>query len=330
MARSLVSNPPYNMRWIQPALAGMMPQYCGFPIPPESNANFAFVLNGLYLADDKAVFLLPNGVMTPSRNEKAILSMLVQSNLLEAVIMLPDRMFESTSIPVCVLVFNKHKDTAETVMIDLRQHYDEEIRDQKGQFGGTSHEKRTYHKTVKIISDAVIDQCMDAITGRKSIAGFSQIVTIDDIKANDYCISPSQYVKPESEEVKHRAYQDIADDYNWTIRMKNAVKITFNKTAAKRLGLYPNLYENDIDISSSFKLVGCNAEKDNFVRFSASDGIRIECSTKDADIPIMISDFIAAWTQYIRLLNNESNRYLAEFRDALLPDLISGKIEIKE
>lgn len=42
----------------------------------------------------------------------------------------------------------------------------------------------------------------------------------------------------------------------------------------------------------------------------------------------MISDFIRSWTQYIRMLNNESNRYLAEFRDALLPDLMSGKIKV--
>ena len=325
MARSLVSNPPYNMRWKHPMLAGMMHQYAGFPMPPESNANLAFVLNGLYLADDKIVFLLPNGVMAPARTEKPILSMLVQANLLEAAIMLPDGMFESTGIPVCILAFNKHKDTAETVMIDLRQHYEEEIRDQNGQFGGASHEGRTYHKTVKIVSDAVINQCLDAITNRKNIAGLSQAVTIEDLKAHDYCISPSQYVKPEPTKAKRRAYQDIVADYNRTVRMKNAVRITFNRTAAKRLGLDPSLYENDIDISPSFKLVGCDAEKDNFVHFSANDGIRIECSTKDQDIPIMISDFIRSWTQYMRMLNNESNRYLAEFRDALLPDLMSGK-----
>ena len=330
MARSLVSNPPYNMRWKQPMLSGMMPQYGGFPMPPESNANFAFVLNGLYLADDKIVLLLPNGVMTPAKTEKTILSILVQANLLEAVIMLPNGMFESTSIPVCILVFNKHKDTAETIMIDLRQRYEEETRDQNGQFGGASHVGRTYHKTVKIVSDAVIDQCVDAITHHKSTAGFSQAATIEDIKAQDFCISPSQYVKSEPIGVRHRAYQDIAADYNRSVRMKNAVRITFNRTAAKRLGLDPSLYENDIDISPSFKLVGCDAEKDNFVHFSANDGIRIECSTKDGDIPIMISDFIRSWTQYIRTLNSEANRYLAEFRDALLPDLMSGKIEAEE
>ena len=32
----------------------------------------------------------------------------------------------------------------------------------------------------------------------------------------------------------------------------------------------------------------------------------------------------------IMYLNNEENRYLAEFRDALLPELMSGRIKVKE
>ena len=32
----------------------------------------------------------------------------------------------------------------------------------------------------------------------------------------------------------------------------------------------------------------------------------------------------------IMYLNNEENRYLAEFRDAILPELMSGKIEAKD
>ena len=31
----------------------------------------------------------------------------------------------------------------------------------------------------------------------------------------------------------------------------------------------------------------------------------------------------------IMYLNNEENRYLAEFRDALLPELMSGKIDVQ-
>ena len=34
------------------------------------------------------------------------------------------------------------------------------------------------------------------------------------------------------------------------------------------------------------------------------------------------------WKQHIMYLNNEENRYLVELRDALLPDLMSGKIDL--
>lgn len=42
----------------------------------------------------------------------------------------------------------------------------------------------------------------------------------------------------------------------------------------------------------------------------------------------MIIDFLNHWKQMIVYLNTEENRLLAEFRDALLPELMSGKIEV--
>lgn len=34
------------------------------------------------------------------------------------------------------------------------------------------------------------------------------------------------------------------------------------------------------------------------------------------------------WKQHIYYLNQQENRYLAELRDALIPDLMSGKIDV--
>lgn len=38
--------------------------------------------------------------------------------------------------------------------------------------------------------------------------------------------------------------------------------------------------------------------------------------------------FLAIWKNQIALLNTMQNQYLAELRDALLPDLMSGKIKL--
>lgn len=36
------------------------------------------------------------------------------------------------------------------------------------------------------------------------------------------------------------------------------------------------------------------------------------------------------WKQHIMYLNIEENRFLLELRDALLPDLMSGKIDVSD
>ena len=107
MGVSLISNPPYNMRWKVPQLAGFLPQYAGYTIPPDSNANMAFILSALNWIDNRAVVLLPNNVLSSSqKQEQSIRQELIRQNLLLAVITLPGDMFESTSIPTCLLIFD--------------------------------------------------------------------------------------------------------------------------------------------------------------------------------------------------------------------------------
>ena len=326
MAISLISNPPYNLRWKAPQLAGFLPQYAGYTIPPDSNANMAFVLSALNWIDNRAVVLLPNNVLSSSqKQEQSIRQELISQNLLLAVISLPGDMFESTSIPTCLLVFDKHKETRRIAMIDLTDKCDEEVRDQRGQFGGASHEGRTYHKTVKVISDSIISKCTELINNGKDEEGFCRWVSPEEIP--DWNLTPKRYFEVKTEFV-HRAFADIASDYNRIIAQKNSIQIKMNKTAAKRLG-YDCMAGDKPDLTESFAVVGQKADKEKNITFSADDGITIRVSTKDGIHPLIL-DFLNHWRQMIVYLNNEENRYLAEFLDALLPDLMSGKIEVNE
>ena len=333
MGKSLVSNPPYNLKWTIPLFAQIQPRFSNFNVPPENNANFAFILTGLDLIDDKMAFLLPNAVLdTNVTEEKEIRKALIENNLLEAVILLPDKMFESTSIPTCILLFDKHKKTRNVEMIDMRQTYLEEQRDQNGQFGGASHENRTYHKTVKVIDDASMNKAIDAILEQKNIPNFSKSASIDEIRNADYVLTPSRYIEFQERKTEHRAYKDIANDYNKIIREKNSLKLTVNKSLAKSLGLYETflMMQREDGITDSFQLVGCKAEKESFITMSKNaTGFKIENKCKDK-LPEILLIFLSMWKQHIMYLNNEENKVLAEFRDALLPDLMSGKIEPQE
>ena len=324
MAISLISNPPYNLRWKAPQLAGFLPQYAGYEIPPDSNANMAFILSALNWIEDRAVILLPNGVLASNqKQEQSIRQELIRQNLLLAVITLPGDMFESTSIPTCLLIFDKHKKTRRIAMIDLSDKCKEEVRDQRGQFGGASHEGRTYHKTVNVIPDAIIDKCVELIDSGKDEDEFCKWVAPEEI--TDCNLTPRRYFEIKTEFV-HRSFDDIASDYNRVIDQKNAIQIKMNKTVAKRLG-YDCMAGDKPDLTEAFTVAGQKAVKEKNITFSADDGITIRISTKDGVHPLVL-DFLAHWKQMIMYLNTEENRVLAEFRDALLNDLMSGKIEV--
>ena len=133
--RTCISNPPYNLRWQQPIFAQMQDRFKYTAVPPESNANFAFVLTALNKCD-RLCFLLPQGVLTSGKKEeKEIRKYLIEKNYIESVITCPGKMFEATSIPVCIITLDKNKKTSETVMIDAKNFYTKEIREQRGQFG---------------------------------------------------------------------------------------------------------------------------------------------------------------------------------------------------
>ena len=53
--------------------------------------------------------VVPNGVLFRGSTEGSIRQKLVEENLLDAVIGLPDKLFFGTSIPAAILVFRKRK-----------------------------------------------------------------------------------------------------------------------------------------------------------------------------------------------------------------------------
>ena len=333
----LISNPPYNIKWKQPMFAIADKRFSDYGVPPESNANLAFVLEGLSLIDDKATFILPNGVLTSgNKDETAIRTQLVEHNLIESVIMNPDGMFESTNIPTCILVLNKHKETSMIEFIDCRNKFEEEIRDQNGQFGGSSHEGRTYHKKVNIYSDQIIDEVCSAISGHLNITGFCYSASIEQVKQNGYLLQPSRYIEQENKEPVHRSYEDIARDINLIVRDKNNLKLTMNESLAKTLG-FDEIYKlekNSNEITKNqnemFRQIGLNINlisNDYLTTSKNKNEIKLENNDKDVLSEILLL-VINQYKEHLIYLNNRENRYLAELRDALLPDLMSGKINI--
>ena len=332
---SCISNPPYNMKWKLPPFAQLQPRFNDCELPPESNANYAFILTALDNCNEKVSMILPCGILSSEVvSEKRIRQYLIEKNLVESVILCPDKMFEATSIPTCLLTLNKKKETTHIAFLDMRKTCDVEQREQNGQFGGASHENRTYKKSVNVFSDEQMESAIDSIINQKSIPEFSKSVSVQTISENDYCLVPSRYIEFQEKDFVHRDYGEIIDDLNRVINEKNGLKLTMNETLAKSIGLYDifQMFKQSEETADSMNqmlaFTGKKIEKENFISMTKKAGeLKFENGSKNSISTILLS-ILQMWKQHIMYLNNEENRYLVELRDALLPDLMSGKIDL--
>lgn len=326
-ADEIISNPPYNIKWDAPDPMFADERFSEV-IPPASNANFAFVLTALsrLKKDGKCAFVLPNGILS-SDVEKTVRQSLVDSGKIEKIILMPNKMFEGTSIPTCVCVFSAENDIID--FFDCRRKATQEQRDQNGQYGGTSHTNRTYHKTVNVLSKQLIEQ----LCGKcEDIAGFSVVASNESIIENNYILTPSRYIRFEEQETQHRPFQEIADNINYITRMQNSCKLVINETIAKQIGLDTELYRKSKDQSKEsakqMAALGLTLETEDFISFTKNKNEFVfKCNDKDL-LPDILIQFFGIWKNQIAVLNTMQNQYLAELRDAILPDLMSGKIEV--
>lgn len=329
-----ISNPPYNIKWNAPSpIEAMLDGR--FPVlPPASNANYAFVLNCLARASERAVLILPNGISS-ERTDHECRKYLVDNDLIEAVIIMPDKMFEVTSISTCILVLNKNKPhKGEICFIDSRKNCTVEEREQNGQFGGTSHTNRTYKKAYNVLLDEHIEAILSAIRSRGNSGGFHAVVKNEVVAENEYLLTPSRYIAFEEQEQKHRDFQEIADNINYISRMQNSCKLVINETIAKSLGLDMATFKkcriNSEQLREQMKPLGIVVEIDDYIQFTKNKNEFVfKCNDKEL-LPDIFLQFFAVWKNQIALLNAMQNKYLAELRDALLPDLMSGKINMED
>ena len=332
-----ICNPPYNIPWEAVPNDNLL--FAKYGVPPKENANFAFILNCLYhtKSGGKAVLILPNNICT-SQSEAAIRANLSKAGCVDSIITLPDKMFESTDISTCVLTLRNKAGDKKTTLIDSRKTYHEEVRNQRGE-GDKAHTERIYHKTLKILADEDISKIIQAIKKRDSIPNFCASISITDFAALKYIWQPSYHIQYDCEETKHRAYADIVADLRAVSQEKSAIKITMNQTVAKKLGWEEVAQKEKIaqdlivDINNRvLKLLEIEPIKTQpFICLSPkkAGGIKIENTRKDS-VSSVFMIFLPMFKQHIYYLNTVENKLLAELRDAILPDLMSGNIDVSK
>jgi type I restriction enzyme M protein len=106
----IMANPPFNLKgWYDENLKTDA-RWADYGLPPESNANYAWILHILshLKVDGVAGFLLANGALGDSDTVE-IRKKLIQNDKVEAIIILPRELFITTDISVTLWILNQNK-----------------------------------------------------------------------------------------------------------------------------------------------------------------------------------------------------------------------------
>lgn len=195
----VIANPPFNVSdWWNAKLADD-PRW-QFGTPPQGNANFAWVQHFVYHLSPKgtAGFVLANGSLSSKTGgEGEIRRKLVESDLVDCIVAMPDKLFFNTGIPVSLWFISKdrhgngHRERqGEVLFIDarklgkminrrLRELADDDIQ----KIAGVYHAWRNHDG------------------GYEDVPGFVKAATLEEIVKHDFVLTPGRYVGIEEREV---------------------------------------------------------------------------------------------------------------------------------
>jgi type I restriction enzyme M protein len=80
-------------------------------VPPTGNANYAWILHMVSKLSENGVagYILANGALSGGGDEYKIRRKMIENNLVEAIMILPQDMFYTTNISVIIWILNKNK-----------------------------------------------------------------------------------------------------------------------------------------------------------------------------------------------------------------------------
>lgn len=190
---AIVANPPFSAQWSANPLFSSDDRFSQYgKLAPSSKADFAFVQHMIHHLAENGIMsiVLPHGVLFRGGAELHIRKYLIeQKNYLDAVIGLPANIFYGTSIPTCILVFKKCRETPDDILfIDASKGFEKV-------------------KTQNMLRDEHIDKIVTTYRDRTIIEKYSHKATLEEIANNDYNLNIPRYVDTfeEQEEIDIQA-----------------------------------------------------------------------------------------------------------------------------
>lgn len=181
----IMANPPFNLSdWGQAALEQDVRWAYG--LPPSGNANFAWMQHMIHhlSPNGKIGLVLANGALSSqSGGEGNIRQAIIEADLVEGIVALPNQLFYSTGIPVSLWFLSRNKaQKGKTVFIDARNMGEMVTRKLR--------ELRPVEDIAKI-AETFHKYQEGTLDDEK---GFCAVKSIRDIAEQDFILTPGRYV----------------------------------------------------------------------------------------------------------------------------------------
>lgn len=188
----VVANPPFSLdKW--GAENAESDQFNRFwrGVPPKSKADWAFITHMVDTALEKegrVAVVVPHGVLFRGAAEGRIRRKMIEENLLDAVIGLPGNLFQTTNIPVAILVFDRSREKGgpqenckDVLFVDASREF-------------------VSGKNQNSLSDEHIEKIMRTYRERKDVEKYAHVADVAEIKENDFNLNIPRYVDTFEEE----------------------------------------------------------------------------------------------------------------------------------
>lgn len=199
----IMANPPFNQKdWRASNELLDDPRWRGYEVPPTSNANYAWILNMASKLSENgtAGFLLANGALSGSGDEYKIRRKLIENNLVEAIVILPGKMFYTVDISVTLWILN-HNKTERTVSKGIedrnyRNRKDEVLFMDLRQIGEPFEKKYIQFSEDQIKEIAkTYHNWQTSDTPYEDIAEYCYSANKEEIAKKDFSLVPSKYIE---------------------------------------------------------------------------------------------------------------------------------------
>lgn len=175
----VTANPPFSLdKWGYEEAGQDRFQRFVRGLPPKTKGDYAFISHMIATLKDgtgRMGVVVPHGVLFRGAAEGKIRQKLIEENLLDAVIGLPEKLFYGTGIPAAILIFRKDKTDDSVLFIDASQ----EFKAGKNQNTLTSENITKIHRTYQ---------------ARQAVEKYAYLADFAELKENDFNLNIPRYV----------------------------------------------------------------------------------------------------------------------------------------